>query len=185
MLNHSAASTTAGSPNLLSALRLVQSGKTRLSRNRGNLKPVRIADYEGGLTMTKTMHGTVRGRTIELEEDPGVADSQKVEIQVKVVPQPAVPGDGLLRTEGALVDDEECDAIMAEIHQARKLERLCGTLLSRTTHADSTGNCLPTADLMIGSVAMVHNLTLVWRRKCSLSRAPADRASISSRTRTL
>ena len=32
--------------------------------------------------MTKIMHGKVHGRTIELDEDPGVAEGQEVEVQV-------------------------------------------------------------------------------------------------------
>ena len=74
--------------------------------------------------MTKTLHGKIHGRTIELDEDPGVAEGQEVEVQVKVIPKtPRTPGEGFLRTEGALADDTEWDAIMEEIHQARKLER--------------------------------------------------------------
>jgi hypothetical protein len=69
------------------------------------------------------MHGKIHGRTIELDEDLGVAEGQEVEIQVRVIPKTNTPGEGFLRTEGALADDEEWDAIMAEIHQARKLER--------------------------------------------------------------
>jgi hypothetical protein len=43
---------------------------------------------------------------------------------MKLISQPTgKPGDGLLRTEGALADDLEWDAIMDEIHRARKLER--------------------------------------------------------------
>jgi hypothetical protein len=44
----------------------------------------------------------------------------------KVVPFLTVthtPGEGFLRTEGALADDPEWDSIMEEIHQARKVER--------------------------------------------------------------
>ncbi len=33
------------------------------------------------------------------------------------------PGEGFLRTEGALADDAGWDSIMEEINQARKLER--------------------------------------------------------------
>ena len=74
--------------------------------------------------MTRTIHGKVHGRTIELEEDPGVADGQEVEVQVRVLANTGrKPGDGFLRTEGALADDTEWDAIMEEIYQARKLER--------------------------------------------------------------
>lgn len=35
--------------------------------------------------MTIILQGTVRGRTIELNEDPGVAEGQVVEIRLKVV----------------------------------------------------------------------------------------------------
>ena len=74
--------------------------------------------------MIKTIHGTVHGKTIELDEDLGVAEGQEVEIQVKLIPNTArMSGEGFLRTEGALADDTEWDAIMEEVHQARKLER--------------------------------------------------------------
>ena len=36
--------------------------------------------------MTKILHGEVRGRNIELDEVPGVAEGQEVEIQMTVVP---------------------------------------------------------------------------------------------------
>lgn len=35
--------------------------------------------------MTRTVHGTVHGKTIELDEDLGVAAGQQVEIQIKLV----------------------------------------------------------------------------------------------------
>ncbi len=71
--------------------------------------------------MTKTLHGKVHGKTIELDEDLGVAEGQEVEVQVKVIPNTALKtGEGILRTAGALADDNEWDAIMEEIHQQRK-----------------------------------------------------------------
>jgi hypothetical protein len=74
--------------------------------------------------MTRTLHGKVHGKTIELDEDLGVAEGQEVEVQVRVIPRTArKPGEGFLRTEGALADDMEWDAIMEEIYQARKLDR--------------------------------------------------------------
>lgn len=36
--------------------------------------------------MTKTLRGRVHGKTIELEENLGVAEGQEVEVQVKIVP---------------------------------------------------------------------------------------------------
>ena len=51
--------------------------------------------------MTKTIHGKIHGKTIELDEDLGVADGQEVEVQVKVIPKAArTAGEGFLRTRG-------------------------------------------------------------------------------------
>jgi len=75
--------------------------------------------------MTKVIHGTVHGRTIVLAEDLGLADGQEVEVSVRAVPASPTrrPGEGFVRTEGALADDPHWDAIMAEVQRARKLER--------------------------------------------------------------
>lgn len=73
---------------------------------------------------TKTVHGKVHGRTIELDEDLGVAEGQDVEVEVRIVDPRLVrrPGEGFLRTEGALADDSEWDAIMEEIYLGRRQE---------------------------------------------------------------
>lgn len=74
--------------------------------------------------MMKTIHGKVHGRTIEINEDLGLSEGQEVEVHLRVLPKTSrQPGEGFLRTEGALADDTEWDAIMEEIHQARKVER--------------------------------------------------------------
>jgi hypothetical protein len=79
------------------------------------------------MDMTKVLHGKVRGRIIELSEDVGLADGQVVEIQLHVVPQRPLWGEGLRYCAGALTDDSEWDGIMNEIHQARKMERRART----------------------------------------------------------
>lgn len=73
--------------------------------------------------MSKLIHGIAHGRTIELAEDLGLADGQEIEVQIHVRPVAKKWGDGILRTAGALADDTQWDAIMAEIHQERKWER--------------------------------------------------------------
>jgi hypothetical protein len=73
--------------------------------------------------MTKTVHGTIHGKLIQLHEDLGIAEGQEVEIQVKTVEPPRKWGDGIVRTAGALADDPHWDAIMEEVHRARKIER--------------------------------------------------------------
>lgn len=72
--------------------------------------------------MARTIHGTVYGRTIRLDEDLGVVEGQQVELQVKLVPPSKQWGDGLRRCAGALADDwtEEDDRILAAIHEDRK-----------------------------------------------------------------
>jgi hypothetical protein len=72
--------------------------------------------------MIKTVHGIVHGRTIEIDEDLGVAEGQQVEITVKTVPNPKQWGEGLRRSAGALANEwtEEDDRILAEIHRERK-----------------------------------------------------------------
>ena len=74
--------------------------------------------------MTKVIHGKVRGRTIELAEDLGLTEGQEVEVSVRTVPATATrkPGEGLLRTEGALADDPHWDAIMEEVYRERKID---------------------------------------------------------------
>lgn len=53
-----------------------------------------------------------------------MSEGEAVEVQVTVVsPVHQEPGAGFQRTEGALADDEEWDAIMADIHLSRKDER--------------------------------------------------------------
>ena len=73
--------------------------------------------------MTKSVLGTVHGKTIELTEELGMAEGQQVEVQVKVVEPTRKWGEGILRCAGALADDQEWDDIMGEIYQARKVER--------------------------------------------------------------
>jgi hypothetical protein len=41
----------------------------------------------GNMT-TRTVHGIVRGKMIEIDEDLGVAEGQEVEVQVRVIPPP-------------------------------------------------------------------------------------------------
>jgi hypothetical protein len=70
--------------------------------------------------MVKVIHGKVHGKTIELDEDLGLAEGQEVEVRVKALPATRPWGEGLRRSAGALADDPHWDAIMEEIYQARK-----------------------------------------------------------------
>ena len=73
--------------------------------------------------MIKTVHGTVHGNTIQLDQDLSVADGQQVEVELKFIEPDKRWGEGILRTAGALADDPYWDAIMEQIQQSRKVER--------------------------------------------------------------
>ncbi len=82
--------------------------------------------------MTKTLHGKVHGRTIELDEDLGVAEGQDVEVQVRIIgPKKRLPGPppgwqpGSKKTAAGMLADSwtaEDDRILEEIHLDRKRE---------------------------------------------------------------
>ena len=86
--------------------------------------------------MTRTVHGIVHGKTIELDEDLGVAHGQKVEVRVKIIeskkslpgPPPGWRPGSTQTVAGALADlaTPEEDRLLEEIYQDRKRERRPG-----------------------------------------------------------
>lgn len=86
--------------------------------------------------MLRTVHGTVRGKTIELDEDLDVPQGQKVEVQVKIIeskkslpgPPPGWRPSSTQTVAGALADlgTAEEDRLLEEIHQDRKREGRLG-----------------------------------------------------------
>jgi hypothetical protein len=73
--------------------------------------------------MAKTVQGVVHGRTIELEDDPGVEDGQQVEVEVRAARPKAPWGDGIRRSAGGWADYPEMDEIMERIQRERRIER--------------------------------------------------------------
>lgn len=75
--------------------------------------------------MMKLVEGIVHGKTIEVAEDLGIPDGQKVELIVKTPGGTAAAGEGLLRSAGPLPDDSpKDDQILLEIEKSRKSARL-------------------------------------------------------------
>ncbi len=82
--------------------------------------------------MTRTIHGKVHGRTIELDEDLGVPEGQDVEVQVNIMnPKKRLPGPppgwqaGSRKTTAGMLADswtDEDDRILDEINRDRKRE---------------------------------------------------------------
>lgn len=71
---------------------------------------------------SKTLHGVVNGKTIELSDDPGVPTGQAVEVIVKTLPTDQRPwGEGLRACAGALADEwtVEDDQILEKFYQER------------------------------------------------------------------
>lgn len=76
--------------------------------------------------MTKIVHGIVHGKTIELDQELGVADGQRVDVAIQIVgtsPEGEAWGEGLRRCAGALADipglDEDMDLILAQRKTAK------------------------------------------------------------------
>lgn len=76
--------------------------------------------------MNKILTGVIHGRTIELAEDPGIADGEKVEVTLRAMQLPGPPpgwSPGCAETAGGMMAEwwtEEDDRILEEIYQDRK-----------------------------------------------------------------
>jgi hypothetical protein len=72
--------------------------------------------------MNKIIQGVIHGSTIQLSENPGLADGQSVQVVVQAVEPPRPWGEGIRKSAGALADQwtEEDDKILEEIYQDRK-----------------------------------------------------------------
>ena len=76
--------------------------------------------------MNRTLLGVIHGKTIELAEDPGIADGEKVEVTLRAKQLPGPPlgwAPGCAETAGGMMAEwwtEEDDQILEEIHQDRK-----------------------------------------------------------------
>jgi hypothetical protein len=70
--------------------------------------------------------GIVRGKTIELEREPGLPDGQQVTVTIETpqAQQPFPPGEGIRRSAGAWADDPEgLDEFLTWNRQQRKASR--------------------------------------------------------------
>ena len=73
--------------------------------------------------MDKVMYGVVHGRSIDLADDPGVADGQQVRVVITGLPEKHAASDGIRRSAGGWAEYPEMDAIMEQVHQDRQRER--------------------------------------------------------------
>ena len=71
--------------------------------------------------MTRKLTGIIRGTTIELDESPGLADGERVRIELEAEPKSSW-GEGIKRSAGALESDEEFGRVMDQIQRDRKAD---------------------------------------------------------------
>jgi len=69
------------------------------------------------------MHGVVHGKTIELNENPGIDDGQTVQVVVNFSKSSRPWGEGIRRSAGCWANYPEMDAVMEQIQKDRKIER--------------------------------------------------------------
>jgi hypothetical protein len=76
--------------------------------------------------MNVVLHGTVRGRTVELDRDPGIEENRVVEVILRTKQLPGPPPawePGSTETAAGMLAGEwtaEDDRILDEIHEDRK-----------------------------------------------------------------
>ena len=79
--------------------------------------------------MGETYYGVIHGKTIELEQDPGLQDGQRVQVVVRAKRLPGPPPGwrpgGTETAAGMLADvwTEEDDTILEEIYRERQRDR--------------------------------------------------------------
>jgi hypothetical protein len=75
--------------------------------------------------MITVTSGVVHGKTIELADDPQLAEGEKVEVTIRPLePKKArAPGDGIRKSAGAIPFDPKDDEILAQIYRDRKNSR--------------------------------------------------------------
>ena len=74
--------------------------------------------------MTRQVEGVIHGKTIELDGDLGIADGQRVFVQVRVARAPRVWGEGILRSAGIAANVPGFDEAFKQIQRDRQLATL-------------------------------------------------------------
>ncbi len=71
--------------------------------------------------MTKTVHGIVHGRIIELADDVGLAEGQRVQVTIRPLSTPDIKG--LERCAGILSGEDEDEDILQQLDEERRRAR--------------------------------------------------------------
>jgi hypothetical protein len=70
--------------------------------------------------MVKQIQGVVHGRTIELDEDLGIPDGERVNVQVRAAAPSPAWGAGILRSAGIAADVPGFDEAFEQVQRDRE-----------------------------------------------------------------
>ncbi len=71
--------------------------------------------------MVKQVQGIIHGKTIELDHDLGIAEGQRVDVEVRVSSPARVWGEGILRSAGIAADVPGFDEAFEQVQRDREL----------------------------------------------------------------
>lgn len=71
--------------------------------------------------MVKQVQGVIHGKTIELDQDPGIGEGQRVYVQVSMSSTAGPWGEGILRSAGIAADVPGFDEAFEQVQRDREL----------------------------------------------------------------
>ncbi len=67
--------------------------------------------------MVRHVQGVIHGKTIELDQDPGIAEGQRVDVQVRLCSTSRPWGEGILRSAGIAADVPGFDEAFEQVQR--------------------------------------------------------------------
>jgi hypothetical protein len=77
--------------------------------------------------MAKQVQGIIHGTTIELDEDPGIAEGQRVDVKLRVSSPARTWGEGILRSAGIAADVPGFDEAFEQVQRDRETATMRNT----------------------------------------------------------
>jgi hypothetical protein len=71
--------------------------------------------------MVKQIQGVIHGKTIEMDQDPGIAEGQRVDVKVRVSSTAGRWGEGILRSAGIAAEAPGFDEAFEQVQRDREL----------------------------------------------------------------
>ena len=71
--------------------------------------------------MVKQVQGVIHGKTIELDQDPGIAEGLRVDVKVRISSPTRPWGEGILRSAGIAAEVPGFDEAFEQVQRDRDL----------------------------------------------------------------